>query len=224
MLLVPLLICGYARAEVTGFASLMSDYRYRGVSLSAQKPALQAGINFDHASGLYAGAAASNVDLDRGAEGLGALIYGGYAHPIGTRASWDVGVVTYVYPSPQRAPDYSYTEAYVGLSLDRVNARVYYSGDYYGTGVSTVYAEFNVAQPVSERVTLLAHVGYLRYLESYNWRGPAGHADFKAGINVDVGTGFNVELSVTAINNTEHCISNRDYCGTTAVFSLSRTF
>jgi uncharacterized protein (TIGR02001 family) len=188
------------------------------------KPALQAGINFDHASGLYAGAAVSNVDLDRDAKGLGALIYGGYAHPIGTRASWDAGVVTYVYPSPQRGPDYNYTEAHVGVSLERVNARIYFSDDYYGTGVSTAYAEINVAQPVGERVTLLAHVGYIRYLETYNWRGPAGHTDFKAGINVDVGARFNVELSVTAIDNTEHCITGRNHCGTAAVFSLSRTF
>ena len=44
-----------AAVTVTGNVALVSDYRFRGISLSGGDPALQGSINLNHESGLYAG-------------------------------------------------------------------------------------------------------------------------------------------------------------------------
>src|SRR5439155_7805223 len=52
-----------ALGQVSGSASLVSDYRFRGVSLSQEKPALQLNVLYDDQSGWYAGAFASSVQI-----------------------------------------------------------------------------------------------------------------------------------------------------------------
>ena len=51
-----------ANAEVTGTVTVVSDYNWRGVTQSAQNPALQGSIDYAHESGFYAGVWGSNVD------------------------------------------------------------------------------------------------------------------------------------------------------------------
>src|SRR5664279_3555744 len=58
-----ILFAASAEAQFTANASVVSDYRFRGVSLSDQKPAVQASVNWDDADGWYAGAFASTVQL-----------------------------------------------------------------------------------------------------------------------------------------------------------------
>jgi len=48
-------------ADVSGSIMLVSDYRYRGISLSDNQPALQASLDVEHESGLYAGLWASTI-------------------------------------------------------------------------------------------------------------------------------------------------------------------
>ena len=52
-----------AGAQLTGTVSVVSDYRFRGVSLSQQKPAVQASIGYDDPSGWYGGVFASTAKL-----------------------------------------------------------------------------------------------------------------------------------------------------------------
>ena len=46
---------------VTANVMLASNYIFRGISQSQNKPAIQGGFDYSHASGLYAGTWASNV-------------------------------------------------------------------------------------------------------------------------------------------------------------------
>src|ERR1051325_11099552 len=55
------LIGSNASAELSATASVLSDYRYRGVSLSRGDPAAQLGLVWDDPSGGYAGLFASSV-------------------------------------------------------------------------------------------------------------------------------------------------------------------
>ena len=52
-----------AQAEITGNASVVSDYNWRGITQTAGDPAIQGGIDYAHDSGFYAGAWGSNVDF-----------------------------------------------------------------------------------------------------------------------------------------------------------------
>jgi uncharacterized protein (TIGR02001 family) len=53
-----------AGAQVSGHVALLSDFVFRGESLTEGRPALQAGIGYDHPSGLFVGGLASNVRID----------------------------------------------------------------------------------------------------------------------------------------------------------------
>src|SRR5262245_10723648 len=136
---VLLLALADCAAQVSGSVALVSDYRYRGVSLSDRRPALQAGAAYDHSSGLYAGAFASTVHVSGADSSLSAQFYGGYAHLFDQRISLDLGVAQYLYPeSPTRGP-YDYTEVYGGVARDRVHVRLHYSDSYYGNSAQAGY-------------------------------------------------------------------------------------
>jgi uncharacterized protein (TIGR02001 family) len=82
----------------------VSDYRFRGISQTSFNPALQGGIDFTHKNGFYLGAWASNIkwikDYVGATDGTWELdIYGGYKGDIMKDLSYDVGVITYNYPS-----------------------------------------------------------------------------------------------------------------------------
>ncbi len=81
-------------------AGVVSDYRYRGISQSRLKPALQGGADFAHSSGFYLGTWGSTIKWikDSGAtEGSVELdLYGGYKASVGD-VGLDVGVLRYQY-------------------------------------------------------------------------------------------------------------------------------
>ena len=81
---------------------LVTDYRYRGLSQSARKPALQGGIDWAHKSGWYLGTWGSTIrwikDTGPGLKGpVEVDVYGGYKGSINDGLSFDVGGLYYWY-------------------------------------------------------------------------------------------------------------------------------
>jgi uncharacterized protein (TIGR02001 family) len=155
-----------ARAQLGVSASVDSDERPRGVSLSDGGPVASLNLTWDDASGVYAGASATTVATRRsGLEVLGDVIYLGYSRRLNPTTSWDVGVsnsVVAVYVQPTYRANY--TEMYAGITAGPFSSHVYYSPDYLGEGARTLYGEVNGAFPLSRRWRLLAHVGVLNSL------------------------------------------------------------
>jgi uncharacterized protein (TIGR02001 family) len=84
---------------LTGNLGLFSSYRFRGIDQTFGKPAIQGGVDYSHASGLYAGNWNSNVNEGAGfpAGNLEMDFYGGWKKAWG---DWglDVGAIYYYYP------------------------------------------------------------------------------------------------------------------------------
>jgi uncharacterized protein (TIGR02001 family) len=84
---------------------VVTDYRYRGISQTARKPALQGGVDFAHKSGFYLGTWGSTIrwikDSSFGATtAKGPVeidVYGGYKGTINDTFSYDVGGLQYWY-------------------------------------------------------------------------------------------------------------------------------
>jgi uncharacterized protein (TIGR02001 family) len=221
-----LLVPGTVTAQVSGNVTLLSDYRFRGESLTEGRPALQAGINYDHPSGVFLGSLVSNVRIAPELDGASAQLYGGYSRPIEENATWDVGVVTYVFSHPSTGPSYDYTEAFVGASSKTLSSRLYYTNSYFGGG-KAIYLEVNATRPIVDRISLVGHLGYVDLSQP---REPPlngqrrGLVDFLVGLNVDV-SGFTLGLSVVGTNAQQHgCPAGSERCSTTAVFALSYSF
>jgi uncharacterized protein (TIGR02001 family) len=83
---------------VTGNAAVVTDYRFRGISQTDRRVALQGGITISHSSGFYVSTWGSSIDdyVAAGSDQELDLI-AGYTKTIGA-ATVDVGVLYYYYP------------------------------------------------------------------------------------------------------------------------------
>ena len=114
-----------AQAQVSGSVSIVSNYRYRGVSLSHNDPAAQAALVYDDPQGLYAGAFASTVRIGYPTSNeVQGILFAGYARTTPIGATFEAGVV---YSGFTGATSYAYPELLVGATYEKVNARVHYS-------------------------------------------------------------------------------------------------
>lgn len=169
-----------AHAQANATLTLASDDRYRGVSLSGSRPVLQLDVGVDDVGGDYAGVFASNARLD-GRDAVRWQVYGGRAGRFANGANWDAGVR---YTGFANASGYAYPELYAGVAGRRLGARVAYAWRYFGTGAGALYVGIDGEQPLSSRVRLLGHVGWLRIAGD---DGATGATDARAGLAMHVG-------------------------------------
>lgn len=150
----------HAQAYVSGSVSAVSDYRYRGYSMSDGRPAAQATLAYDHPSGAYAGLFVSSARLgaerETGIQGLG---YAGYSRRLASGMSWDAGVA---YSAFSRPSGYDYAEYRVGLAHVDWNAKLSYAPRYFGRQFSASYVELNLTPWSDRELAPLLHVGLLR--------------------------------------------------------------
>jgi len=102
---------------VTGAATIASQYRFRGVAQSDNKPVVQGTITIAHKSGFYVSTWASSASAGNSPVNIGGTeidVYGGYTHGIGTTGlTIDAGLYGYIYPG---ATTGNYWEVYGSLA------------------------------------------------------------------------------------------------------------
>lgn len=146
-----------AHAQVSGSVGAVSDYRYRGYSLSDGDPAVQGSIAYDAANGAYGGLFASSTRY-AGDNGVQWVPYAGFARRDAKGRSWDAGVRWSHFDADD---SYDYAELHVGVALRRVALRVHYAPDYFGQ-VSNLYFEVDGSVPFGSRVRGVWHAGVAR--------------------------------------------------------------
>ncbi len=106
--------------DLSSTVSVVSDYRFRGISLSNRKPAVQASVDLEHASGVYAGVWASNIAR-----------YGGARVEVDLSAGWrkslglvdlDVGGMVYLYPGGNGV-NYGEVYGFIGKTIGPAELR-----------------------------------------------------------------------------------------------------
>lgn len=174
-----------AAAQVSGSVDIESDYRLRGYSLSAGRPAATAQIGYDDESGLYLDLSATGVLGRDDPLFLGVQGNIGYARRVSRRLSIDGGVVRSQYRAPDRGNrSRDYTEFYFGLAADPLSARIYYSPDYYRYGVTTLYGEVEATVAPAKDWRINGHLGSLVYLTipAQYFPGRAARYDWRIGV------------------------------------------
>jgi uncharacterized protein (TIGR02001 family) len=193
-------MCAAAAAsagEVTSTWTAVSDYDFRGVSLSAKDPALQASIDYAHDSGFYAGAWASNLDYGSDVDGNIELdLYLGWAGEFANKVGWDAGIVWYTYPDSSSSLTKSgisdYPEIYAGLTFGPVEVKQWYTDDYGGSSLDELYTEINYGFELPADFGLNLHLGY-NYGQVFSSN---EYFDFSVGVTKAVGN-FELGLKVT---------------------------
>ena len=225
-LAITLLPPPFALAQVSGSASLLSDYRFRGVSLSDEKPAVQLGLAYDDPSGIYGGVFASSTAFRfTSGRGLQLVSYLGYAHRLPSGAAWEAGAEYASFTTPN---GWDYPEAYVGAAWRDVSARSYYAPRYFGVDSDTLYAELNATRPLVAGMQLLAHAGLLRYTTREFYPGYVEYVrrsrwDARLGVGTEL-QAFSVQLSWVAreAESTGYTVGERHR--NTVLLSVSRAF
>ncbi len=153
--------------SVSGGVTLVSDYRFRGISLSDEDPAIQGTIKVEHESGFYAGTWASSLEDSPLYGHTEVDLFFGYATDIADGTALDVGITLYAYPNGQDGVgDSDYFEPYVSLthSFGPVDAKVgaAYAWAQGATGDDdNLYLFTDLSAPIpSTPVTLTGHLGY----------------------------------------------------------------
>ncbi|MBL8474322.1 MAG: hypothetical protein JNM98_21220 [Rhodocyclaceae bacterium] len=198
---------------VTGNLTIASDYRFRGITQTFKKPAIQGGIDYSHSSGLYLGNWNSNVSEWTGYPGgnLEMDFYGGW------KGSWgdfgvDVGVLYYYYPgsdakgnpatisvgNPKTGRTGSgtvdNTELYIGASWKWLSAKYSWSiNDYFSVPdtENTGYLELNANFDLGNGWGLVGHVGRLNLKNFQSGAGDNGkYTDWKLGVTKEIAAGW----------------------------------
>lgn len=115
---------------ITGNAGVWSQYRFRGISQSDNKPVVQGTFTVAHASGFYISAWGSSASANN-AVNLGGTeidVYGGYSYTFAkSGVTLDGGLYGYIYPGSQHAVGISesYYEVYgdVAKTLGPITAK-----------------------------------------------------------------------------------------------------
>lgn len=208
----------------------VSDYRYRGISQSRLQPAAQAGIDFSHTSGVYVGAWASSIKWIKDAGGDANVeldIYGGYKGTAGP-VSYDVGVLTYQYPSARLSVSPNTTEIYVAgtvgpatLKYSHAVTNTFGFADSKNSGYLDLSASFDLGNGFS----VVPHVGHQRIAGSGN--GIYSYTDYSVTAIKDFGNGLAVSLAVvgTDAEKTSYFTPAGKFTGRTgAVLGLKYSF
>ena len=156
---LPWLLAPAAQAQLSGSAGLLSNYMYRGVSLSDDRAAARLALNYDGAAGWFAGGQVATgqlaVERHRSAQWIG---YAGYAQRLPSGLSWETGVTAYAFPG---SSNWNFRELFVGLAGGGVSGRLHYAVDYLGFGERTLYGELNGGWMLAPRLQAFWHGGYL---------------------------------------------------------------
>ena len=168
-------------ADLSFNVGAVTDYRYRGISQSRVKPALQGGADFS-AGGFYLGAWGSTIKWiedgnPKSSNKVEIDVYAGYKGDIVKDSlTYDVGVLTYQYPG-HKAGDAGLTnptttELYGALTFGPATLKYSHSvTNLFGFADSknSSYVDLSASFDVGGGVMLAPHVGYQKVSHNSDW-------------------------------------------------------
>jgi uncharacterized protein (TIGR02001 family) len=202
----------------TANVGVYSQYVFRGLTQSNERPAVQGGFDYTHDGGFYAGTWLSNVSwfADTNAGNSSSLEWDGY---LGFRntllpgVTADVGYLRYEYPGSYPAlptgtvkPDTD--EIYLGLSWRWASLKYSHGvSDLFGVEDSDGghYLDLTITVPVRENLSLALHAGQQSFEGASAYARLAGtdndalygYEDYRATLSYSFGAGWSASASLT---------------------------
>jgi uncharacterized protein (TIGR02001 family) len=207
-----------ALAQLSSSLSVDSDYRYRGVTLSRDRPAVRLNLAYDRSGGAYGGVSVIGMRDDQyGDLDLSYVGYTGYVWQPAQGPAWEAGVsATHI----RDGSTYNYAEIYGGLITQNFTARVYYSPHYYGSRMHTLYSEFSTAKRLSPNLRAFLHAGMLTPLSGVHRH---ERYDVRAGLAVSL-SHYEIQAAWSKTNPLSGYISHHAGDGDALILSASCFF
>ncbi len=214
-----------APGPFTANLTLTNDYRYRGISQSNFRPAIQGGFDYAHSSGFYIGNWNSSISWISDSASMAGNsasapiemdFYGGYKYEWSKGFTADLGILQYYYPTTNLsafAANPNTTEIYAAqnFTFDAVTGFLKFSwaaSTLFGTANSagSNYTDLTVNYDTGLwGLALNAHVGY-QYVAGKTVSGDISNSslfsytDWKLGVTKDFGSGFSGSMAYVGTN------------------------
>jgi len=214
-----------------------TDYVFRGISQTDNKPAVQGSFDYKHPIGLYAGIWGSNVDDYVSKGNIELDFYGGYGVELLPSLNLDASVIYYYYPGGGSDPEKDYVEGHLGLDYTfkdlplgpKIAGGYNYSPDFFGEDGDGHYFSGRLDLSLPFEFTLYGLVGY-QWVEgdqsTGNGNGDNGddgydYTHWRIGVSRPL-LGFVLDLSYQDTDNANFL--GRSIADERVVFAVSRTF
>jgi uncharacterized protein (TIGR02001 family) len=219
---------------ITGGATIVSDYRFRGISQTDRRFAVQGTLSLGHASGFYATVWGSSIDD---------YVAGGSDQEIDLVAGWkrtdgnttiDVGVLYYYYPGGETlipGLDTDFFEPYVSVSQAvgpvTLKATANYAPSQSALSIGNgnehnLYLAGDVSASLGHGFSVSGHLGH-SFGPSYLTIGD-GYTDWNLGVSYTTGP---LTVGVQYVDTDDTALSpinNRNIAGSGVVASVGVSF
>jgi len=198
---------------------VVSQYRFRGMEQTSGDPATQAGVDFAHKNGLYAGAFTSTVSWIKDYNGatagnLEVDMFGGYKSEIAKDVVLDFGAIKYWYPGNNSGAtgtpgagsvtNADTFEAYLGLTYGIASVKYSRSiGTFLGflNSDGSQYLEIAANIDLGNGFGLVPHYGR----QQVAGQSTAGdYNDYSVTLSKDLGSGLSVSLAAVGTTAKEN--------------------
>ena len=197
---------------------VVSQYVFRGLTQTNERPALQGGFDYLHASGVYAGTWLSNVNwvsdvFPDASASLEADFYVGFRSTWASGITGDVGYLRYQYPGsypvlPLGTVKPHSDEAYAAIGWKWFNLKYSRSlGNLFGVEDSegSGYVDLTVTVPLLESLSLVLHAAQQTYAGASAAARLAGtdndalfaYEDYRATLNYAFADGWTASATFT---------------------------
>lgn len=152
--------------SIGGSVTFSTDYRFRGISNSNNRPQIQGDLNWSHPVGVYAGIWSTNTNFGGDGNSMELDPYIGYATAFGDSGfSIDLGYWWYTYPGATSDLDFAelYAIGTYAVGDFSVSPSAWYTDNYFGEdfldGVSGLAYDVTVSWSLPRDFSLSARVG-----------------------------------------------------------------
>lgn len=217
---------------VTGGATVVTDYRFRGVSQTNKKVAVQGTFTVTHSSGFYVSAWGSTIDdyIAAGSDQELDLI-AGYSHTFANGIKLDGGVLYYYYPGGGHAKT-DFFEPYVDISATmgpvtgKLTANYAPKSNALSVGFGkedNLYLAGDLSAAIPKTpISLTAHLGHTFGPSYLVPDASKGYTDWNLGASV---TWNHLTFGVTYVDtNKDVFLGNRNLTGSGVVGSVGVSF
>lgn len=223
-------------------AGVVTDYRYRGISQSRLKPAVQGGVDYNDKSGFYVGAWGSSISWIKDAGTIASVsgvkgpveldLYGGYKGAVGDLA-YDVGFLRYEYVSNNlqktvSSANANTNEIYGAVTFGLFTAKYSHATSnlfgFIGSKKSG-YLDLSAALDLGDGYSLTPHLGHQKV--AGNGNADYSYTDYALTLGKDLGNGLSASAAVIGTNAKSGMYvspSNKDLGKSGLVLGLKYTF
>jgi len=217
----------------SGNVTVITDYKFRGISQSNSDPAIQGGLDGNWSNGFYIGLWAASVDFDSRGRTPGSCCdgsleldyYAGWASSIGDAGiDIDLGYAYYTYPADNKS-DANFGELHANGTWKDLKIGVHYTNEYYLESGETWYAYGEYTTTLPWETSLSVHAGYSFLEENGGFvsSDKDGYYDYTVTLSKAI-WGYDWTLAYVGSDLDEDDVFGYDWADSTATFSIGKSF